>query len=183
LSTSIACIEWAVDDILKNGRANSPVINMSFGYQEPSEIMVELINAASNQGVLGVAAAGNHNVSYTDRTPGKIPNSFSVAASYRADDRAFYSNWGPGVDVLAPDSDIYSAWVGGNTSTYFLLSGTSMATPHVAGLVAYLRGVGAETSNVSAAAITQRIKDLALKGVIKDPRGSPNLLVNNNSGA
>lgn len=126
---------------------------------------------------------GNDNVPYKDRTPGRIPNSFTVAASDRVDNRAFWSNWGPGVDAFAPGSDIYSAWVGGNTSTYFLLSGTSMATPHVAGLVAYLRTASTEASNVSAAAITQRIKDLALKGVIKDPRESPNLLINNSSGA
>lgn len=144
---------------------------MSFGYSEPSDIMVELINAAYNQGVLGIAAAGNDNVLYTDRTPGRISNSFTVAASDRADNRVFFSNWGPGVDAFAPGFDIYSAWVGSNTSTYFLLSGTSMATPHVAGLVAYLRAVRAEAPNVSAAAITQRIKDLALKGVIQGPEG------------
>lgn len=50
--------------------------------------MVELINAAYNQGVFGKVAAGNDNVSYTDGTPGKIPNWFTVAASDRADNRA-----------------------------------------------------------------------------------------------
>ncbi|KAL2273833.1 hypothetical protein FJTKL_04021 [Diaporthe vaccinii] len=144
--------------------------------------MAKLINAAYNQGVLGVAAAGN-DVSCTDRTPGRIPSCFTVAASDRADNREFFSNWGPCVDAFVPGFDIYSASVGSNTSTYFLLSGTSMATPHVAGLVAYLRAMRAEAPNISAAATTQRIKDLALKGVIKDPRGSPNLLINNNSGA
>lgn len=145
-------------------------------------MIVQLINAAHDQGVLGVAVAGNDNVSYTDRTPGRIPNSFTVAASDRTDNRVCFSNWGPGVDASAPGFDIYSAWVGSNTPTHFLLSGTSMTTPHVAGLVAYLRAVRAEAPNTSAAAITQRIKNLVLKRVIKDPGRSPNLLINN-SGA
>lgn len=94
----------------------------------------------------------------------------------------FLSNWGPAVDAFGPGFDTYSVWLGSNTSTYFLLSGTSMATTHAAGLVAYLRAVSTEAPNASAAAITQSFKDLALKGVIKDPRGSSNVLVNNDSG-
>lgn len=71
---------------------------------------------------------------------------------------------------------------GSNTSAYLLASGTSMATPHVAGLVAYLGAASAEDPNISTSAITQRIKDLTLNGVvIKDPRGSPDLLIDNNS--
>lgn len=72
--------------------------------------------------------------------------------------------------------------LGSNTSTYLLASGTSMGTPHVAGLVAYLRAVSAEAPNTCASGITQRIKDLALNGVVtKDPRGSPDLLIDKNS--
>lgn len=69
-----------------------------------------------------------------------------------------------------------------NTSSYLLASGTSMATPQVARLVAYLRAVSAEAPNTCASGITQRIKDLALNGVVtKDPRGSPDLLIDKNS--
>ena len=56
--------------------------------------MVELMNAAYNQRVLGVTTAGNDNVSYTDRTPGETPNTCTVAASDKVDNCAFYSNWG-----------------------------------------------------------------------------------------
>ncbi|KAG6361566.1 hypothetical protein INS49_009793 [Diaporthe citri] len=173
----------AVNDILKNGRANSYVINMSFGYSEPPDITVELINAGVQPGSPWSRGSRKRQRFITDRTPGRVPNSFTVSASDRADNRVFFSNWGPGVDAFAPGFDIYSAWVGSNTSTCYLLSSTSMATPHVAGLMAYLKAVHAEAPNISAAAITQRIKNLAPKGVIKDPRGSPNLLINNNSGA
>lgn len=59
------------------------------GSQEPFEIMVELTNTAYNHGILGVAATGDDDVSYTCRTPGKIPNFFTAAASDEADNRAF----------------------------------------------------------------------------------------------
>lgn len=62
--------------------------------------------------------------------------------------------------------------LGSNTSTYLLASGRSMATPHAARMVAYLRAVSTEATNASASVITQRIKD---------PRGSPDLLIDNNS--
>lgn len=168
---------------LKNDRANSPVMYMSCAFQEPSGIMVEVVDAAYSQVVFGVAAAGNNVVSYTGQnTREDLQLLSAVAASDRADNRAYFSTWGPGVDAFAPESDIYSAWAGSNIPAYLLASGTNMATPHVAGLVAYLRAASAEDPNISASAITQRIKDLTLNGVvIKDPRGSPDLLIDNNS--
>lgn len=137
---------------------------MSFGYSEPSDIMVELINAAYSQEVLGVAAAGNDVVSYTDGTPGRIPNSFTVSASDRADSRVLFSNWGPR----------YLLGMGGKQHVNLL---PAKRHEHGDATCSWAGGVSRSS------AITQRIKDLALKGVIKDPRGSPNLLINNNSGA
>lgn len=130
-----------------------------------------------------MAAAGNNVVSYTGQnTREDLQLLSAVAASDRADNRAYCSNWGLCVDVLAPGSDVCSHGLGRNTSSYLLASGTSMATPQVARLVAYLRAVSAEAPNTCASGITQRIKDLALNGVVtKDPRGSPDLLIDKNS--
>lgn len=156
---------------------------MSFGFQVPSDIMVEVVDATYDQVVFGVAAAGNNVVSYTGQnTRENLQLLSAVAASDRADNRAHFSTWGPGVDAFAPESDIYSAWAGRNTSAYLLASGTGMATPHVAGLVAYLRAASAENPNISASAIMQRIKNLTLNEVVvEDPRRSPDLLIDNNS--
>lgn len=130
-----------------------------------------------------MAAAGNNVVSYTGQnTREDLQLLSAVAASDRADNRAYCSNWGPGVDVLAPASDVYFAWVGKQHINLLAGQRQSMATPHVAGLVAYLRAVSAEAPNTCASGITQRIKDLALNGVVtKDPRGSPDLLIDKNS--
>lgn len=84
------------------------------------------------------------------------------------------------MDIFAPGRDIISASnlddAGNATKT-----GTSMATPLVAGLVCYLRAL--EGNLVSPDQVASRVLALAIKGVVTDPKGSPNLLVNNGSGA
>ena len=91
-----------------------------------------------------------------------------------------WSNYGPGIDVFAPGVDVRS------TSLYQdgteLLSGTSMATPHVAGLALYLKALEGEALD-SPAATKARIKELATKDAIPNPgAGSPNLIAYNGNG-
>ena len=89
------------------------------------------------------------------------------------------SNYGPEMDVFAPGRDIVSASHLSDTGTA-TKTGTSMATPLVAGLVCYLRALEGGLAAPKQAA--DRVLALALKGVVGDPKGSPNLLVNNGSG-
>lgn len=90
-----------------------------------------------------------------------------------------YSNFGSIVDVFAPGSDITSAWIGSDTATN-TISGTSMASPHVAGLAAYL--IAAEGLTGSKA-VTARILTLAIPNIVSNPgTGSPRVLIYNGSG-
>jgi oryzin len=102
-----------------------------------------------------------------------------VGAIDSSNRRAEFSNYGTIVDVLAPGVSVRSAWIGSNSATN-VISGTSMATPHVAGLAVYLKGLG---GLASPGATTQRIIELATTGQITDVRNSPNRIAYNGSGA
>ena len=87
---------------------------------------------------------------------------------------------GAGVDIFGPGVNILSSWIGGNSATN-TISGTSMATPHLAGLAVYLQAL--ENLNTPAA-VTNRIKALGTSGKITGTlRGSPNLVAYNGNGA
>jgi len=122
-------IVYAVD----NG---ARIINLSLGGAPSSQTLQEAVDYARARGVLVVAATGNDGgaVLY----PAACEHVLAVAATDQSDARASFSNHGPQVDVAAPGVDIYSTWpwVGG----YFTKSGTSMATPHISGLAALIRG-------------------------------------------
>jgi thermitase len=127
-------IIYAVD----NG---AQVINLSFGGTSPSQTLQEAVNYAHARGVLVVAASGNDGgpVLY----PAVCEHVLSVAATDQDDNRASFSNYGPETDVAAPGVSIYSTgWPGDSradcTSGYCRKSGTSGATPHVAGLAALM---------------------------------------------
>ena len=94
-----------------------------------------------------------------------------MGATDDRDRRAYFSNYGECVDLFAPGVGIKSAWRGGGDNT---ISGTSMASPHGAGVVALAlqRHTGASPDD-----ITQIVVDNATEGVVDNPRDSPNLLL------
>ncbi|WP_010175663.1 S8 family serine peptidase [Bacillus coahuilensis] len=112
------------------------VINMSLGGGFPSDILDSAIQYAVESGVVVVAAAGNTG-SNQKEYPASYDSVISVGATNADEELANFSTYGPSVDVVAPGQDIYSTgyW---NKSTYMNMSGTSMASPVVAGVVSLL---------------------------------------------
>ena len=101
---------------------------------------------------------GNSNVDAKDTSPANTPLAITVGATDITDSRAYYSNFGPNVDVFAPGSNVTSTWNDGGVKT---ISGTSMATPAVAGLVAYyLNIIGQKTPPVVMSLFLQSQADL-----------------------
>lgn len=124
------------------------ILSMSLGGGSSSTTLENAISAARQSGVMIVAAAGNSglNTDYYPSYPASSPqdNVVAVAATDSSDTKASWSNYGPAsVDVAAPGVSIYSTLLG---NSYDYLSGTSMATPHVAGMVAVLRSVNSNLS-------------------------------------
>jgi len=125
-------------------------------------------------GVPVVVAAGNENQDAENSSPARAKQAITVAASTINDTKASFSNFGASVDVWAPGLNVVSTFNDGSTK---VLSGTSMATPHVAGLVAYLLGLD---SSLSPTEVENAIKSKAVKNAISGvPAGTPNLLVSN----
>ena len=123
-SNVILGIQWAV-------RNNMDVINMSLGSDYPNSDLAAALNAAESAGLITVAAAGND--TYDVDYPGAYPSTIAVGAINPDRTLASFSSRGPQVDVVAPGVEITSTYRGGG---YRDLQGTSMATPHVAGLAA-----------------------------------------------
>ncbi len=132
-SAIIDGIQWAVNNKMD-------VVNMSLGSPSGSAAIQKAVEAAYKAGVTLVMAAGNDSgpVNY----PARYPQSIAVAASDSADNIASFSSRGPEIAFIAPGVAINSTYMGG---LYKSLSGTSMASPHVAGLAALAVGAGAKT--------------------------------------
>ncbi|KAF2870119.1 peptidase S8/S53 domain-containing protein [Massariosphaeria phaeospora] len=179
-STVIAGFDWAVNDIVAQSRQTTAVVNLSLG-GAGSPTWDAAISAAWAAGVLAVAAAGNENQPADTRSPARSPEALTVGNVQSNDARyggASGSNYGPAVDVFAAGTDILSAYRTSDVATA-RLSGTSMACPHVAGLVSYVRGVeGPMTAEV----VKARVLELATKGRVTDAKGSANLLAFNGVG-
>ncbi len=107
-------------------------VTYTFGVhaQEQSSVMDSAVQAAYNNGIVVVSAAGNSNIDACTVTPARSPYGITVGATDTDDSKAFFSNWGGCVNIWAPGVYIPSAYFTSNTA-YQLLSGTSQATPHV----------------------------------------------------
>ncbi|MBP1932852.1 S8 family peptidase [Ammoniphilus resinae] len=147
-------IKWAADH-------GARVINMSVGNYHPSQVLHDAVRYAYDKGIVLIAASGNDN---TDQPsyPAAYPEVLSIAAVDNHKRRAEFSNYGKHIDVAAPGVDIPSTYI---YSEYAVLSGTSMACPHVSGLAGLILSVNPNLSNREVAKIIrQSAKDLGSRG-------------------
>ena len=146
------------------GRAGKSVISMSLGGPKSEALNLALRRAYVEHGILSVVAAGNEGIRGDLRSPASEVTAITVAASTEANERPLFSNWGSKVDLFAAGTNILSTYIGSPDASY-VFSGTSMATPHVSGLVLYLKAK--ESGLEGAAAVTQRVIELTTKEVLK----------------
>lgn len=171
MSGIISGIDWLIDN------AEYPAVaNLSLGGAN-STVLHQSIAALHAANILPVVAAMNDNADACSGSPSGAPEAVTVGASDAADQESSFSNHGPCVDIFAPGTDIVSASHADNTGTA-VMSGTSMASPLVAGAAALILGetpaLGAD--DVAAALVANATVDaLALSPA---DAGSPNLLLN-----
>ncbi|MFC9863460.1 MULTISPECIES: S8 family peptidase [unclassified Streptomyces] len=129
----LAGFDWVVEDARNSGRP--AVLNSSLGGAK-SQAVDDGINAVADAGVLPVVAAGNDNIDACDISPAGAERVVTVGASDSLDRQTSFSNWGECLSLYAPGEGIVSAKLGGGSVA---LDGTSMASPHVAGVAALHR--------------------------------------------
>ncbi len=150
-----------VNAILYAADNGADVINCSFGGKGYVNVYEDAINYANGLGVVVVVAAGNDSDDVRNYSPAGVENAITVAATDSNDEKAYFTNWGSGVDVSAPGVDILSLNASGTTKgfkvgdKYTRLSGTSMAAPHVAGVAALITSCHPEFSSDQVSMVIQ----------------------------
>ncbi|GAA2801285.1 serine protease [Saccharopolyspora taberi] len=174
----VAGIDWVTANAQKPA-----VANMSLGGGASSTLDQAVRNSVAS-GVTYAVAAGNGDMfgnpqDACNSSPARTREAITVGATDNTDTRASFSNYGTCLDLFAPGVDITSSWHSGDTATN-TISGTSMATPHVAGAAAlYL----AANPSATPAQVSSGLVAASTPGAVKDPRiGSPNQLLYTGSG-
>ncbi len=167
-SQVISGVDWVTADHQSNEKA---VANMSLGGSASNSLDNAVRNSIAD-GVVYAVAAGNSGANACNYSPARVDEAITVGATSSNDFRASFSNFGTCVDIFAPGVNITSAWYTSDFATA-ILDGTSMASPHVAGVAALFLHEGVATANVFG-----RIIASGTPGVVGNPgSGSPNLLL------
>lgn len=185
MSDVVKGVEWAAEAHIKKSKQGKKgwkgsVANMSLGGGS-SRTLDLAVNAAVEAGIHFAVAAGNDNADACNYSPAAAENAVTVGASTLADERAYFSNYGKCTDIFAPGLNILSTWIGSNYAVN-TISGTSMASPHIAGLLAYY--VSLQPASDSAYAVAEitpkKLKEtlitVATSGALTDiPSDTPNV--------
>ncbi|MFD9317562.1 S8 family peptidase [Streptomyces sp. NPDC060053] len=164
----IAGIDWVT-----NNHSGPSVANLSLGGGASTTLDTAVRNSIAS-GVTYAVAAGNSSANASSYSPARVTQAITVGATTSADARASYSNYGSVLDIFAPGSSITAGWYTSDTATN-TISGTSMATPHVAGAAAvYLAG---HTSATPAQVATALVNGATSNVVTGPGTGSPNKLL------
>lgn len=165
----VAGIDWVIAHHRDN--PGPAVINMSMG-GEPSAMVDAAVHKAMEAGVAVVASAGNDNADACQSSPAREPDVITVAALSQRDDKPSFSNWGPCVDLIAPGAAILSTWTSPKPRALY---GTSMASPHVAGVAALLLSQAPE---MTPAEVQEFLVENALEGKARGfPDSTPNRIL------
>jgi subtilisin family serine protease len=183
-SGTIADVVAGIDWVTANGVPGKAVGSMSLGATGNFPTITTAVNNAVLKGIPIVVAAGNSNGDACNYSPAGVASAICVGASEIAgaeggefDSRSSFSNWGRCLTLFAPGRDINSAWIGSNTATR-VISGTSMACPHVAGQVACI--LSSDPSPISPQVVKDQLVATSLKYIIANAgTASPNLLLHN----
>jgi subtilisin family serine protease len=168
ISDIIEGVDWVTRHAVKPA-----VANMSLG-GDPSPALNRAVAASIRSGVTYTVAAGNSAENAANQSPANLASAITVGASDWDDERASFSNYGSLVDLFAPGQYVTSAWNTGNTATN-VESGTSMASPHVAGAAALILDAHPAWSP---AAVRKYLVDHSTKGALSGiGAGSPNRLL------
>ncbi|MEU3946340.1 S8 family peptidase [Streptomyces sp. NPDC029526] len=164
----VAGIDWVAQNAVKPA-----VANMSLGGGADSALDAAVRNAIAS-GITFVVAAGNESTNASTKSPARVTEAITVGATTSSDARASYSNYGSVLDLFAPGSSITSAWNSSDSATS-TISGTSMASPHVAGAAALHL---ADNPSATPAQVSSALTAAATSGVVGNPgSGSSNRLL------
>lgn len=192
MSDVVKGVEFAANAHVKEAKESpkgfkGSTANMSLGGGK-SPALDLAVNAAVKAGLHFAVAAGNDDADACNYSPAAAEGAVTVGASTLSDTRAYFSNWGKCVDIFAPGLNILSTYIGSNSATA-ILSGTSMASPHVCGLLTYFLSLTPSSDSMfSTAEITpKQLKQNLIKYGTKDVLSSisdetPNILIYNGAG-
>ena len=194
MSDVLKGVEWAADAAIaeqkkakkdaKKSKYKGSTANMSLGGGESRALNEAVDNAVKIANLHFAVAAGNDNADACNYSPAMAKEAITVGASTLADERAYFSNYGKCTDVFAPGLNILSTWIGGKDATN-TISGTSMASPHICGLLSYLLSITPLTNATAAAngivvsprKMKKHLIDLAISGKLDGiPSDTVNLM-------
>lgn len=190
MSDVIKGVEYVASDHLKNGKSRkASTANMSLGGGN-SPTLDLAVNAAVDVGIHFSVAAGNEDQDACNSSPASAEKAITVGASTLSDDRAYFSNYGTCVDIFAPGLNVLSTYIGSDTATA-VLSGTSMASPHVCGLLTYFLSLQPDFESafsdgnveITPAFLKSKLIEFGTKDVLGDiSSDTPNVLIFNGAG-